>query len=400
MGTGLHDIQPNEVSLVRRGANRRTFLLAKSDEVDQVLVDALAVPAEREADLLEAVRKAGGDEELQKAAAAYARVGEAIRESFGDDGIPEPVLKAMRKQTAAQADLDDEIDSGAKPEDDLDDETITKAAEGESEIYKRDFTTEQRRQLAKNGHALPDGSYPIESKADLGPALTLARSGHGDVAAAKALIRKRAKELGAEDQLPDDLKKEATDMTDTATVPVRKEDGTWDLSAVPEDQRPALELVLKAHDDELVELRKEADDEKSKADEAIEIAKSERETRETREYIAKSEQLDQLAKDDSEFGKVLKSIGQAERDGHLPEGTGTALDEVLKAANEAVEKGALFAENGRGGHGGDNSEGWAKVEAAAAELRKADPSLSKEQAVAKALEDDPSLYDETRREEA
>lgn len=64
----------------------------------------------------------------------------------------------------------------------------------EEVIYKRDFDT-------KEGKALPDGSYPIETAADLHPAAVLARSGHGDVDAAKALIARRAKELKAPDPL-------------------------------------------------------------------------------------------------------------------------------------------------------------------------------------------------------
>lgn len=65
-----------------------------------------------------------------------------------------------------------------------------------SEEYARKFNTAQRQALAKEKKALPDGSYPIASAADIGPALTLAKSGHGDTGAAMTLIRRRAKELG------------------------------------------------------------------------------------------------------------------------------------------------------------------------------------------------------------
>jgi hypothetical protein len=59
-------------------------------------------------------------------------------------------------------------------------------------------TAEGRKKAAKSGHALPNGSYPIEDKKHLHSAAVLASSGHGDVAAAKALIRKRARELGVD----------------------------------------------------------------------------------------------------------------------------------------------------------------------------------------------------------
>lgn len=93
--------------------------------------------------------------------------------------------------------------AGSKPrrkrqEDDEMDETIRKL---ENAVFKRDFTAEQRRKLASEHKALSDGSYPIETSADLKPAAVLARSGHGNVGAAKALIARRAEELGAADPL-------------------------------------------------------------------------------------------------------------------------------------------------------------------------------------------------------
>lgn len=68
--------------------------------------------------------------------------------------------------------------------------------------YYRDISQGRRKELAAKGWALPDGSYPIETVADLKAAITLAQSGHGDVAAAKALIRRRARELGVEALIP------------------------------------------------------------------------------------------------------------------------------------------------------------------------------------------------------
>lgn len=56
----------------------------------------------------------------------------------------------------------------------------------------------KRDRAKKAGNALPDGSYPIEDSHDLHSAAVLAASGHGDVKAAKSLIRRRAKELGVD----------------------------------------------------------------------------------------------------------------------------------------------------------------------------------------------------------
>lgn len=72
-------------------------------------------------------------------------------------------------------------------------------------ISKRNFSTAKRQALAAKGHALPDGSYPITDAHDLRSAITLALSGHGNVAAAKKLIKRRAKDLGLENTLPASL---------------------------------------------------------------------------------------------------------------------------------------------------------------------------------------------------
>ncbi len=65
-----------------------------------------------------------------------------------------------------------------------------------------ELDAEARRKLAEKGHALPDGSFPIRNKKDLQDAI----QSYGrakDKAKVKRWIRKRAKELGAEDEIPD-----------------------------------------------------------------------------------------------------------------------------------------------------------------------------------------------------
>lgn len=70
---------------------------------------------------------------------------------------------------------------------------------------KKDFSTDKRKALAKQGKALPDGSFPIEDKNDLENAIhDVGRA--DDPAKAKAHIKARAKDLGAEDMLPDGWK--------------------------------------------------------------------------------------------------------------------------------------------------------------------------------------------------
>lgn len=66
---------------------------------------------------------------------------------------------------------------------------------------KRMYSDESREEMAKEGMAMPDGSFPIKDRADLENAI----QAHGrakDIEKAKAHIKKRAKELGLEDMIP------------------------------------------------------------------------------------------------------------------------------------------------------------------------------------------------------
>lgn len=66
-----------------------------------------------------------------------------------------------------------------------------------------ELDTKQRRKLAERGEALPDGSFPIRKREDLRDAV----QSYGrakDKAEAKRWIKRRARELDAEDELPDD----------------------------------------------------------------------------------------------------------------------------------------------------------------------------------------------------
>lgn len=71
------------------------------------------------------------------------------------------------------------------------------------QVQKKFHSASNRRKLAASSNALPDGSYPIGDTTDLYNAAVLARSGHGNVQAAKRLISRRAKELG----VPNPMKK-------------------------------------------------------------------------------------------------------------------------------------------------------------------------------------------------
>jgi hypothetical protein len=149
-----------------------------------------------------------------------------------------------------------------------------------------------------------------------------------------------------------------------------------------------VEALLKSADPALVEYVQSI--EKSAAD-AQAIAKAEREAREDREALAKAESLGHLGEARG-VADLLKSA-QA----HMPEADFRALDELLTKANGQIESGALFAELGKGGREA-NLGGSERIEKAAQAVLEKDPSLTKEQAVDKAMQADPSLYADYEKE--
>ena len=75
-------------------------------------------------------------------------------------------------------------------------------------LAEREFSTEERTELADKGFALPDGSYPIENIEDLKNAIKAYGRAKDQGVTAKH-IQKRAKALSAEDLIPqtDDFQK-------------------------------------------------------------------------------------------------------------------------------------------------------------------------------------------------
>ncbi len=70
-------------------------------------------------------------------------------------------------------------------------------------VSEAEFTESQREKLAKKGHALPDGSFPIRNKSDLKNAIkTWGLAKKSNKAKAKKFIKLRAKQLGASDLVP------------------------------------------------------------------------------------------------------------------------------------------------------------------------------------------------------
>lgn len=96
----------------------------------------------------------------------------------------------------------------------------------EKSANKTSFTHEERKDLAKKGEAMPNGKYPIRNRQDLKDAIRLSGSSSMSKEDVKKWIKKRAKELNLEDELPEDWKVEKTmDTEDAHTLQHESLDG-------------------------------------------------------------------------------------------------------------------------------------------------------------------------------
>lgn len=77
--------------------------------------------------------------------------------------------------------------------------------EGAEVLHLRNVGTSERKNLASEGKAMSDGSYPIANESDLRNAIqAFGRAPEEKRAAVKSHIKKRARALGKTDLLPDD----------------------------------------------------------------------------------------------------------------------------------------------------------------------------------------------------
>jgi hypothetical protein len=152
------------------------------------------------------------------------------------------------------------------------------------------------------------------------------------------------------------------------------------------------ELSKNLEDEDTREAVTKAMEAVSKANERAEaaesIAKAERDHRLNAEYVAKARSYVNLPVKAEEFGPVLKALHEA-----LDEDQLGVITKALSAANESVANLGAFTEIGK--RGGGSYETISKADVAANELVKnSGGEVSKEQALERVFDADPSLYDE------
>lgn len=239
---GKRELAADQMILVKRAISTLSDLLdavqskadkpviedEESDDIDEMIEEKAEAADDDYASLVEAVtdliKDEGARKELSSAAskidstldgddqdaldAAMTAFLDIVEAKMGGDS--DEALRDLAEILADMIDQMNEEDGGMPEEEDMEKKGKGKGLcpmcgkpYGECTCdKKRDYSEEERNKMAESGMALPDGSYPIRDKEDLSNAIQ-AFGRAKDKEKAKKHIMKRARELDAEDMLPE-----------------------------------------------------------------------------------------------------------------------------------------------------------------------------------------------------
>jgi hypothetical protein len=173
------------------------------------------------------------------------------------------------------------------------------------------------------------------------------------------------------------------DAEDEKNGKAKKGEELVDKSDLPAPVRAALEKA-EADNKAMAERLQKAEDATKAADD---LAKAERDTRLTREFVTKAEGYRALVLKAETFGPVLKEASEK-----LSKESFDAIDTVLKAADAAIAQTDLFKEQGRSRESANGSaSAAAEVTKRAEELRKSDSKLTVGDAMSEVFKADTDL---------
>jgi hypothetical protein len=395
----LSDVDGDEVSLVKRAANRRRFLLTKSAEgIDPELADFLAVPAPGEGALLDEVRKDGGDETTEMAVVAAVRLLKGVGEDLSDSTREQIAKLGSEMYTdpgAAGAPLNmaagqsEDLDGTFANDENWNDDDMDDVAVGKDGGKPYGNVTYADPGYQKDGKS----RYPIDTEEHVRAAWSYinqkknaAKYSPGNLSKIKAKIAAAMKRHGADVSKSTIEPSEGGDPVETHAVPIQKEDGTWDLSGVPAEGRPFFEAMIQKAASAETELEKTREALTKSDERTTQLA----DALKTREFIAKAETELPAVGPADKVALILKAASES-----MDEETYQELETILKANNEKIATGDLFAELGRTGLGEAQKPGSALSEAIAKadEMVAKGDGLNRDVALGKVWEDNPALYD-------
>jgi hypothetical protein len=191
-----------EISVVDRPCNPNTlFEIAKADGggaleavegavVEKTDAQAFGIPAEVYERLPEGIRTALASLAAAGAAVSTADTAKTDTPTTADTVISSPALLLK-------------LDGLAVDEDTIRGLVDARVTEQLTTLGKADLSAAGRREAASSGAAMPDGSYPIKTKADLRKAIKAVGRGGADHDKIRKHIIQRAKALGLEAMVPD-----------------------------------------------------------------------------------------------------------------------------------------------------------------------------------------------------
>ena len=280
------------------------------------------------------------------------------------------------------------------------------------EIEFAEFTPEERRRLADEGVALPDGSFPIRNRQDLLNAIQ-AFGRAGNQAAAARHIQARAEALGLTELLPEDGVLAETINAENDPMPVTYSQEQNDALVEAAVQRVTKELEDKfagERDTIKAEAGKDVERLTAERDDAKKVAKDSKDKLVQFEQSVRSAEAERIVEAAVKAGKVLPkdkdkmvkfalglpgdTIKFSTEDGSQAEKTMTELFaeflDTLATKVEFQEKGASDAGADRDGdaYGGNPA---AEVDKRARALIGKDSDLSYQDARNRVLAEDPKL---------
>lgn len=230
----------------------------------------------------------------------------------------------------------------------------------------------QRFLVWKRDDHTPGGSMTPEEKAALDKAQADLKKAQDDLTATKATLEKAQSDNTA-------MEARLKALEDANGV---KKEEEIDKSDLP----PAVRAAFEKSEADRAALAERVEKAEKGAAESDRLVKAERDERLTAEFIAKAETLKALPVKPAEFGPVLKAASEK-----LTKDEYQALEKALTAADEQIQKGDLFKEQGRAHEGERADSAYAEATQKAEELRKSDSKLTKTAALDQAFRDNPDL---------
>tara|TARA_R100000231_G_scaffold74645_2_gene58313 strand:+ start:61 stop:984 length:924 start_codon:yes stop_codon:yes gene_type:complete len=253
----------------------------------------------------------------------------------------------------------------------------------DQEFVSEEIETETEALMQKNSDDIEKGYHEMKDEDDSLKEES-AKGAHEEDEEEEKMLDEKSK--GKKPSKKKKVKKESEEMDQRiqASSPVsfsKRDDGSYDLTGVPEEMQATVEQLCKAQDAAI-----------EKAAELEEILKAERDERLRRDFVEKAEkEFSNIPGTAVEVGLLLKSLHD------LDGGVAEKVEGIFKSVNARLSTGAIFDEVGAQVVE-DSASAWNKIEKQAEELITNGVEVSKASAIARVLDVNPSLYSEYLKE--